>query len=146
MKKSELNSSMLFKMRDNKLYALLPDHENDLVFYDVEDINSGYTEGTVFFNDTCNDLEHCDDSNYDIIAIKQYVSYVEVLSQVLCDREPKEWDWVEEVEKEEELKESQTPVINNITINLTLDSNIDDPANFLKQLNDALEKLKKEGK
>ena len=71
---------------------------------------------------------------------------MEVLSQVLCDREPKEWDWVEEVEKEEELKESQTPVINNITINLTLDSNIDDPANFLKQLNDALEKLKKEGK
>jgi len=32
MKKSDLHSSMLFKMRDNKLYVLLPDHEEDLVF------------------------------------------------------------------------------------------------------------------
>ena len=32
IKKSQLNSSMLFKMRDEKLYILLPDHENDLVF------------------------------------------------------------------------------------------------------------------
>jgi len=126
MKKSDLNSSMLFKMRDEKLYALLPDHENDLVFYDVEDINAGYTEGTVFFNDTCNDLEHCNDSNYDIIAIRQYASYVEVLSQVLCDREPKEWDWVEETEKEDLKEESKVEnTVQNITINITIDSKMD---------------------
>jgi len=126
MEKFDLNSSMLFKMRDEKLYALLPDHENDLVFYDVEDINAGYTEGTVFFNDTCNDLEHCDDSNYDIIAIKQYKSYVEVLSQVLCNREPKEWDWVKEIEKEDLEEESKVEnTVQNITINITIDSKMD---------------------
>jgi len=141
MKKSELNSSMLFKMRDEKIYALLPDHENDLVFYDVEDINAGYTEGTVFFNDICDDLEHCDDSNYDIMAIKQYESCVEVLSQVLCNREPKEWDWVEEIEKEDVEEESKVEnTVQNITINITIDSKMD-INDFVRELSSKIKNI-----
>jgi len=116
-------------------------------FYDVDDINAGYTEGTVFLYDLYENLGHCDNDDYDIVAIKQYESCVEVLSKVLCNREPKEWDWVEEVEKEEpKVEEPQIPVINNITINLTLDSDSFNPENFLKQLNDAFNILKKEGR
>ena len=79
MEKFDLNSSMLFKMRDEKLYALLPDHENDLVFYDVEDINAGYTEGTVFFNDTAT-TEIYTLSLHDALPI--YVSFLNELKSL----------------------------------------------------------------
>ena len=51
---------------------------------------------------------------------------MEVLSQVLCNREPKEWDWVEEIEKEDVEEESKVEnTVQNITINITIDSKMD---------------------
>jgi len=145
MKKFDLNSSMLFKMRNGVLFALLNDLEGDFIFYDKIDIAEGYSGDGISLDDYNEELTPEND-DWDIVAIKQRNGCVRVISDVLGDNEPEEWDWVEEVEKDEEnVKESKTPIINNITINLTLDSN-DDPAHFLKQLNDALEKIKKEGK
>jgi len=137
MKKSELNSSMLFKMRDGKLYVLLPDHEEDLVFYDVDDINAGYSEGTVILYDLYDNLGHCDNDDYHIISIKQYDSCVEVLSKVLCNQEPKTWDWVEEVEKEESKVET---TVQNITINVTIDSKMD-INDFINELSSKLKNV-----
>ena len=139
MKKSELNSSILFKMRDGDLCALLSDSEGNMIFNNQKDIQLGYSDYGISINDYDEDLSP-EDEAYDIVAIKQLNTCVKVIADVLSDTEPEEWDWVEGV-KEEELKVegSQTPIINNITINLTLDSN-DDPAYFLKKINDALKK------
>jgi len=146
MKKSELNSSMLFKMRDGSLCVLLPDSDNNQTFCDKEDIEQGYSSYFITLNDYDEDLTPEDD-DYDIVAIRHCSSCVKAIHYVLEEVKIKEWDWEEETKKEEsKAEESQTPVIHNITINLTLDSDNFDPANFLEQINDALEKIKKEVK
>jgi len=151
MKKSDLNSSMLFKMRNGNLCVLL-ETINDMVFYKRQEIIDGSYSGQISLNDYDDNVliigdQYESDLEYEIVAIKQCQSCTEALRLVVISTEPEEWDWVEEVEKEDDkAEESKTPVINNITINLTLDSNNDDPAHFLKQFNDALEKFKKEGK
>jgi len=144
MKKSELNSSMLFKMRDGDLCVLLEDIEGSKVFCNKYDIEQGYSDNHVTIDDFDEDLSSEGD-DYDIVAIKQRNSCVRAIYDVLEERSIKEWDWVEDAKKEESIvEEPQTPVIHNITINLTLDSNNDDPVNFMRQLNDAFEKLNKD--
>jgi len=144
MKKSELNSSMLFKMRDGDLCVLLDDFEGNRIFYNKYDIEQGYSDNHVTIDDFDEDLSSEGD-DYDIVAIKQYYSCVKAIYNVLEEKEIKEWDWVEEVEKKEDkVEESQTPVIHNITINLTIDSNNDDPVSFMRQLNDYFEKIKED--
>ena len=142
MKKSDLNSSMLFKMRDGDLCALLDDNEGNKVFCNKEDIEQGYSSYHVSINDYDEELSSEGD-DYDIVAIKQLDSCVRVVCDVLEENEPEEWDWVEEVKKVEDVEndksDNEKNVVNNITINITVDAN-DDPANFLKQLNDALRK------
>ena len=64
-----------------------------------------------------------------------------VVCDVLDKNEPEEWNWVEEVEKDNDKSDGESKnVVNNITINITVDAN-DDPTYFLKQLNDALKKM-----
>jgi len=147
MKKSELNSSMLFKMRDGDLCTLLDDVENGKMFCNKEDIQLGYSSYYRTFFDYDEELSSEGD-DYDIVAIKQLDSCcVRVMCDVLDENEPTEWDWVEEVKEENDVEDDKSDgeskngknVVNNITINITVDSN-DDPANFLKQLNDALRK------
>jgi len=61
---------------------------------------------------------------------------VEVLSQVLCNREPKEWDWVEEIEKEDLEEESKVEnTVQNITINITIHSSNKDSSQFRELIN-----------
>jgi len=140
MKKSELNSSMLFKMRDGDLCVLLSDLEGNMIFNSQEDIKQGHSSYAISLNDYDEDLSP-ENEAYDIVAIKQRNACVRVIADVLGDNEPEEWDWVEGVEnKEPKVEETKTPIINNITINLTLDANNNDPAHFLKQLNDAIKK------
>ena len=146
MKKSQLNSSMLFKMRDGDLCALLDDIENGKMFCNKEDIQLGYSSYCISINDYDEELSSEGD-DYDIVAIKQLDSCVRVVCDVLDENEPEEWDWVEEVEKENDAENDKSDneskneknVVNNITINITVDAN-DDPTYFLKQLNDALRK------
>ena len=123
MKKSELNSSMLFKMRDGDLCALLDDVESNKVFCNKEDIQQGYSSYHVSIEDYNEDLSSEGD-DYDIVAIKQRNSCVRVIADVLEDEEPTEWDWVEEVEKEVEDPKVEN-VAQNITINITIDSKYD---------------------
>jgi len=142
MKKSQLNSSMLFKMRDGDLCALLSDSEGNMIFNNQEDIKQGYSDYFITLNDYDEDLSSEGD-DYDIVAIKQRNSCVRVIADVLEGDEPTEWDWVE-VKKDNDVEDDKSDnesknVVNNITINITVDAN-DDPANFLKQLNDALRK------
>ena len=129
MKKSDLNSSMLFKMRNSNLYALLSDIEGNLIFYDKIDIAEGYSGDGILFDDYSDNLFQDESNDYDIVAIKQRNGCAIVISDVLNSNEPEEWDWVEEVEKE--LKVENT--IQNITINITVDSKMD--------INDFMNKL-----
>ena len=121
MKKSQLNSSMLFKMRDGDLCALLDDIENEKMFCNKEDIQLGYSDYEISINDYDEDLSP-EDEAYDIVAIKQLNTCVKVIADVLDENEPEEWDWVEEVEKEDPKVEN---VAQNITINITIDSKYD---------------------
>ena len=121
MKKSDLNSSMLFKMRNGDLCVLLEDNDDAKVFCNENDIQQGYSSNCVTIEDYDDDLSSEGD-DYDIVAIKQLDSCVRVISDVLEDNEPKNWDWVEEVEKEESKVENNNQ---NITINITIDSKID---------------------
>ena len=117
MKKSELNSSMVFKMRDGDLRALLDDMESNKVFYNKEDIQQGYSDYGISINDYDEDLSP-EDEAYDIIAIKQLNTCVRVIADVLADNEPEEWDWMEDVEKP---KEEEKFSVGSLTINITID-------------------------
>ena len=146
MKKSELNSSMLFKMRDGDLCVLLSDIKGNNIFCNQNDLKQGYSDYFITLDDFDEELSSEGDG-YDIVAIKQRNSCVRVIADVLEGEEPKEWDWVEEVEKNVDVEvdksdnesKNEKNVVNNITINITIDSD-GDPVNFLKQLNDALRK------
>ena len=127
MKKSQLNSSMLFKMRDGDLCALLDDVEGK-VFCNKEDIKQGYSDYRISINDYDEDLSS-DGDDYDIVAIKQLDSCVRVVCDVLDENEPNVWDWVE-VKKDNDVEDDKSDnesknVVNNITINITIDSKMD---------------------
>jgi hypothetical protein len=140
MKKSELNSSMLFKLRDERLCALLDDAYKQKTFYDKEDIKEGDYGGLVSLEDFDDNMLSCGDEDYDIIAIKQLNSCVKVLSVILSDKEPEEWDWVKEVE--EPLEETKVEnIVQNITINITIDPNTK-MEDIIAQLNKNFEKMK----
>ena len=132
MKKSDLNSSMLFKMRDGDLCVLLSDVEGNEIFYNKEDIQQGYSDYGVSITDYDEDLTP-EDEAYDIVAIKQRNTCVRVIADVLEDEEPKEWDWVEEVEKVEEPEVEN--VVQNITNNITIDSSNKDSSQFRELIN-----------
>ena len=128
MKKSELNSSVLFKMRDGDLYALLDDVESNKVFCNKEDIKQGYSDYGISINDYDEDLSP-EDEAYDIVAIKQRNSCVKVIADVLSDTEPEKWDWVEVTEKDVEEQKVEN-IVQNITINITIDSSNKDSSQF----------------
>jgi len=131
MKKSQLNSSMLFKMRDGDLCALLSDSEDNMIFNNKEDIKQGYSSYFITLNDYDEELSSEGD-DYDIVAIKQYDSCMRVVHCILEGEEPEEWNWVEEVEKDvEEPKIKNT--VQNITINITVDPNMN-INDFMKEL------------
>jgi len=95
MNKSDLNTSMLYKIRDGRLCVLLNGENNEMMFFNKNNINKGV--GDVMFFDNLNDKLMLTENNitsYDIVAIKQCSSNVEVISDVLNDNEPEEWDWV----------------------------------------------------
>ena len=117
MKKSELNSSILFKMRDGDLCALLSDSEGNMIFNNQKDIQLGYSDYGISINDYDEDLSP-EDEAYDIIAIKQLNTCVRVIADVLADNEPEEWDWMEDVEKP---KEEEKFSVGSLTINITID-------------------------
>ena len=134
MKKSDLNSSMLFKMRNDVLYALLSDIEGNLIFYDKIDITEGYSGDGILLDDYNNDLFQDDSDDYNIVAIKQRNGCARVISDVLNSNEPEEWDWVEEVEKDVEEPKVEN-VVQNITINITIDSSNKDSSQFRELIN-----------
>lgn len=124
MNKSDLNSSMLFKIRDNGLCALLErNSDNSLVFYDKNRIRNGNSGGVSSLKNDYDDnliFLYNNNPDYDIIAIKQYDSCTQVINIVLNDKEPEEWDWVENTKEDiEENSESQTV---NFTVNINIDS------------------------
>ena len=112
MKKSDLNSSMLFKMRDRELSVLL-DVVNDKVFYNKMHVLNGESRGIISLDDYNESLIVNDDDEldrlYDIIATKQYGSTIQALHSLLNNQEPKEWDWLEEV------KPKEAHAVNNFT-------------------------------
>ena len=115
MKKSDLNSSMLFKMRDQELSVLL-DVVNDKVFYNKMHVLNGESRGIISLDDYNEGLmvKIVNDDNeldrlYDIIATKQYGSTIQALHSLLNNQGPKEWDWLEEV------KPKETHAVNNFT-------------------------------
>jgi len=136
MNKSGLNGSMLFKMRNGVLYALLCDYEGDFIFYDADDIKAGYNEGTIMFDDIDNNLLAAPSKDYDIVAIKQRNGCVRVIADVLGDKEPEEWDWVEEVEKPKEKSN-----VMNLTLNITIDPN--DVQSVFRELHDKISSMVK---
>ena len=139
MNKSDLNSSMLFKIRDYGLCVLLERTKDDkYIFYAKDAIVKGVLGGVSSLDEYNDNLKigYSNMEQFDIIAIKQYKSCTEALHVILDEEEPKEWDWVEE---EVSVKiESGSPIVNNITINITVDPNIkiDD---FVKQLSKKLD-------
>jgi hypothetical protein len=143
MNKSDLNSSMLFKMRGYGLCVLLNKKiEGTYVFCDKETIlkdGKGCLSGLNSYDETIF-FKNIYDEEFDIIAIKQYNSCSEVLYMVLNNKEPEEWDWVEEIKEINiEKTENSTPTVYNMTFNFTIDpkTNIDD---LVKELKDKMHK------
>jgi len=142
MKKSDLNSSMLFKMRNGNLCVLL-ETINDKMFYKRQEIIDGSYSGQISLEDYDDNIsiigdQYESDFEYEIVAIKQCQSCTESLRLVVISTEPEEWDWVEEVG---EKLTSDAPIINNFTINVTVDSLDEDyPQKIMKQINDVLKK------
>jgi len=129
MKKSDLNSSMLFKMRNGNLCVLL-ETINDMVFYKRQEIIDGSYSGQISLNDYDDNIliigdQYESDLEYEIVAIKQCQSCTEALRLVVISTEPEEWDWVEEIEKSVEEEPKVENAIQNITINITIDSKMD---------------------
>ena len=146
MKKSDLNNSMIFKLRGRGLCVLLDRHDNNRqVFYNQGLINTGSVGGQSSMEDYSEDLltfgNYSSVREYDIIAIKQCKSCTEAINMVLNDKEPEKWDWIEEVEKAEPIIEN---IIQNFTINISIDSktNIED---FVAKLKDNFDKMKYPG-
>ena len=133
MKKSELNNSMLFKMRCGDLCVLLANSDG-MIFYNDNDIRQGYSDYYVSLDDYDEELSN-DGDDYDIVAIKQYDSCARAISEVLSGAEPEEWDWVEKVN----VKTEESP--HTITINLTIDSKCD-ISEIISQLEQNLKKMK----
>ena len=142
MKKSDLNSSMLFKMRNGNLCVLL-ETINDMVFYKRQEIIDGSYSGQISLNDYDDNIliigdQYESDLEYEIVAIKQCQSCTEALRLVVISTEPEEWDWVEEVEKVEEVKVENT--VQNITINITIDSKMD-INNLMRELSSKIKNI-----
>ena len=138
MKKSDLNSSMLFKMRNGNLCVLL-ETINDMVFYKRQEIIDGSYSGQISLNDCDDNIliigdQYEPDLEYEIVAIKQCQSCTEALRLVVISTEPEEWDWVEEVEKDVEEPKVEN-VVQNITINITIDSSNKDSSQFRELIN-----------
>jgi hypothetical protein len=114
MEKKDINSCMLFKMRDGKQCILMPrlskNEYKGECFYNIENIKYGYYGGLIDINTYSKELIHPDsESNtYDIVAIKQFESMNQVLYHVLNDIEPEEWDWIRKEKKE--IKSVKLPV------------------------------------
>jgi len=140
MKKSELNSSMLFKMRDGNLCVLL-ETINDKVFYKRQEIIDGSYSGQISLNDYDDNVliigdQYESDLEYEIVAIKQCQSCTEALRLVVISTEPEEWDWVEETETEKDVEEQKVEnTVQNITINITIDSSNKDSSQFRELIN-----------
>ena len=139
MKKSDLNSSMLFKMRNGNLCVLL-ETINDMMFYKRQEIIDGSYSGQISLNDYDDNIliigyQYESDLKYEIVAIKQCQSCTEALRLVVISTEPEEWDWdwVEEIEKS--IEEEVENVIQNITINITIDSSNKDSSQFRELIN-----------
>jgi hypothetical protein len=95
MKKSDLNESMLFKLRNRGLCVLLDKNgDKTKVFYNKENIKYGDIGGlSTLSNYNENLTSNNISNNYDIIAIKQYNSCTKVIYNIIHDIEPEEWDW-----------------------------------------------------
>lgn len=118
IKKSDLNSSMLFKLRGCGLCVLLEVNNNlhkGNTFYNQKRIIKGISGGISSPNDYnenltlgkwFTDVTNYDPKVWDIIAIKQYESCNEVLHMVINDKYPEKWDWVRQ-EKTDKNKEIQ---------------------------------------
>ena len=128
MNKSELNTSMLFKLRDDGLCVLLDRKDDNLqVFYNKERIINGHKGGISSLNYDYNSELQFNGTythGFDIVAIKQYDSCSQAIHMVLNDQEPEEWNWVEKVEKEIE-EEIPTSIVYNMTFNITVDPKVD---------------------
>ena len=143
MKKSDLNSSMLFKMRNGNLCVLL-ETINDMVFYKRQEIIDGSYSGQISLNDYDDNIliigdQYESDLEYEIVAIKQCQSCTEALRLVVISIEPEEWDWVEEVEKVEEETKVEN-IVQNITINITIDSKMD-INNLMRELSSKIKNI-----
>ena len=97
MKKSDINQSMLFKLRDGRLCTLL--HSNmwsGLRLFDKKCLNSNTGGAIVALNSLTEDLLHFykDINIYDIISIKQFAHQVQVLNIIQNENEPEKWDWI----------------------------------------------------
>jgi hypothetical protein len=120
MKKSDINSSMLFKMGNGDRCVLLQktninedtkkiEHED--IFYDQSDIENGKKYGISNLENYNEDLELVGfyDNSYNIVAIKQYYSIPQALLALSMKDYNHFWDWerketkemtIEEIEKE----------------------------------------------
>lgn len=130
MNKSDLNNSMVFKLRGKGLCVLLKDN-NHQTFCNKKDIINGLEDGRFSLLSDYDDVVNkwnCSLSNtpYDIIAIKQCKNLLNALRLVLNNQEPDKWDWVEKVKEPVKIIKLEFPSINdntqNIIINISIDS------------------------
>ena len=107
MKKSDINNAMLFKIRNGVLLTLLW-CDGQWVFYSKERIANGYPEGAIVLDDIMEDLSDNTpvESEYDIVAIKQFRAQTEVIHAILRhDNIEYKWDWMRDKPVEMTLKQ-----------------------------------------
>lgn len=102
MEKSDLNGSMLFKLRDGRLVVMFERRDTKSTdFYDKNYLNSKNSFSVTDVNKYYDKfLKNSSSSDHDVIAIKQMGSPNVVVYYVLSNIEPDSWDWQEDSEKQ----------------------------------------------
>ena len=101
-KLEDLNSCMLFKLREYGLCCMLGDYCDYEEFYNRKSLTLG---GSISSLDSyTEDLkDDCGDPDFDIVAVKRMESPAEVIQTILSDNLKKiKWDWEESDDNDEE--------------------------------------------
>jgi hypothetical protein len=108
MKKSDINESMILKLRNGKNCVLLQNLEGG-GFYSINTTHNNF-EYVVRFSSYNDNLEKqsClrkeSKGEYDIIAIKKFNLQLYALSNLIKQVDIKDWDWIRNDGKETELE------------------------------------------
>ena len=102
-KLDELNSCMLFKLREYGLCCMFEDADGDKCFYTQDEVINNDCVAASLKNYDIFLRDKDEDEDFDIVAVAQMYSPIEVIHMILYGNENNiEWDWEESDDNDEE--------------------------------------------